>query len=255
MDFLDQLVFREPGTDVATALHDAQGVALDQRGQGGFQHAGEVLVDRVHLEDHDLVFQEQLLEDVERGNGRDVAGPQNQRDPALALFGRSVIGGGGVGREVLPGDAVLHPDLGADAGKQEPVPDAVGRDARGELAVGQCPQGDVLQERLAVHLRERFDQPVAGAHQGIGAGHPFLALQGGARNEALGAGALPGPVARHGDQGVLDRLEDGDALIDRGAGPPVLRTGEGVELRLQGVKIGLCVVTGHGRCSFGVLQR
>ena len=66
MQFLYQRMFCQIGTGRAVAFDDAHKVAVDQWLQGDVQIVGEVVVDRVHLQNDDLIFQKQLLEHIQR---------------------------------------------------------------------------------------------------------------------------------------------------------------------------------------------
>ena len=105
--------------DVAATGDDAQDSRLDEAGQGALPELHQVLVDRVGLQDHDAAVDDELMEDVLRGQGRHVARAQDDGD--AGVLERVPVRLGlrrAKGRLV---DARLHPDLGAVTGVEHAV--------------------------------------------------------------------------------------------------------------------------------------
>ena len=86
---------------------------------GGLQHGRKirqhVFVDRVELEDADLVFGQQLVQNVQWRNRRHIAGAQHQGDFSFAVGLGRVVSLCCVAGEVVGADPGLHPNLGANA--------------------------------------------------------------------------------------------------------------------------------------------
>ncbi len=119
VDLVDKGVIAEIASDIAAALDDAQGIQADQRTQRSLEIFGQVVVDRVHFQDHHLMLVEKLVEHIKGRDGRDIARAQNQRNLAAPPVCGGVIGRGSVVGQSIDGDARLHPDLGRDAGKED----------------------------------------------------------------------------------------------------------------------------------------
>ena len=128
VQLFNQRMFTGRRTNRAIALDDTQRVPVDQRLQRAFKERRQVVVHRVHLEQHNLVLDEDFLEGIQRRNGRDVARTKDQRDLALPLGDRHVVSRCSVLREVALGHTVLHPDLRRDARQQQVIPKTVRHD-------------------------------------------------------------------------------------------------------------------------------
>ncbi len=78
----DALVLREVGAHVAAAGDDAQDAEVDEGSECRLVCREQRVEGRVELEDDDAVVGDELVEDVERGDRGDVAGPEDEADPA-----------------------------------------------------------------------------------------------------------------------------------------------------------------------------
>ena len=124
---------------IHATTHDAQKAAVDQWFECGLQKFDQVVIDRIHLQNHDLVLIEQLVEHIQRRNGGDVAGTQHQGQLApLVLRVSRVVGGRRVGTQIGRGHAGFHPDIHRDTAEQQMVPDRMRQYPRHRLAVGRA---------------------------------------------------------------------------------------------------------------------
>ena len=160
------------------AAHNAQRVTVDQRFQRGLKVFRQIVVHRIHLQDNHLMFDKQLLKGIQRRDGGDVARTQHQRHLALPLPRRGVIGLCRVLRQVGRSHVGLHPDICRHTRQQQSVPDRMRHHTHRQLPVRRLPCRKRRQKRLALHLRQGLDQPVAGRHHRIRPRGPFLAHQG-----------------------------------------------------------------------------
>ena len=115
MNGLHQRVRAEVGAELGAPLDDPHKAQID----GGLQHGRKirqhVFVDRVELEDADLVFGQQLVQNVQWRNRRHIAGAQHQGDFSFAVGLGRVVSLCCVAGEVVGADPGLHPNLGANA--------------------------------------------------------------------------------------------------------------------------------------------
>ena len=79
MHVVDAFVRDEAAADVSATVHDAQESACDQRIESSLEVRSQPGVDRVHLQQADLAFDEHLREDIHRRDARDVARAEHQR--------------------------------------------------------------------------------------------------------------------------------------------------------------------------------
>ena len=114
------------------AVDDAQVAAVDQRAEGVLDQRAKIGVDGIGLEDHHLIFDEQLIEDVERADAGDIARAQHQRHLARMFAG--VDDRLGL-RQPFLRDARLHPDFGRQPAVKELVIGRLWEDLRRHLAV------------------------------------------------------------------------------------------------------------------------
>lgn len=80
MDGVHAVVRGEMAALRRTAVDEPQPAALDELGEGQLEVPPEVSVDRVHLRNHDLALDIQLVQDVQGGDGRDISRAQYQGD-------------------------------------------------------------------------------------------------------------------------------------------------------------------------------
>jgi hypothetical protein len=233
VDFVNHLMVAQKGADIRAAGYYAQGAKGDERPQGAFEKGDEIVVHRIHLQDDDLVLDEQFLKAIERRDRGDVSSPQHDGDSAAAVGGRRRIARSGIAGQVLLGDARLHPDIGGHPGHQQPVPDRVRHHPGGNLPVREFANWEALEELPAVHLRQSLQEEVAGAHQRIGAAEPFLAFKRRSRRYSFFARRRLRPGLGDRRQMVLDLREHRHALADRRARPGVFLKGEIGERRFQ----------------------
>ncbi len=215
VDFVHPVMGTQIPADPSPAVHDAQGIAVDQRLQNRAQERGQVIVHRVHLEDDDLVLRKRLLEHVQRCDRSDIASPENKRNSTLPRCGRDVISRGGVGGQRFLGHAGLHPDIGGDTGQKKLIPDPVRHDPHDKLTIGGPARFQTLEKGFPFHARKRLHQSVAGPHDRIGAGHPFLSGQWRPRRDQLAAGGGFRPAFGHIHQAILDLLQHRDPFGGR----------------------------------------
>lgn len=78
---VDLRMRRQVRADVGAAVDDGQEAVVDQRAEGLLEVRPAVGVDRVHLEDDDLVLDEQLVEKIHGRDARHVAGPEHRARP------------------------------------------------------------------------------------------------------------------------------------------------------------------------------
>lgn len=217
MDGVHAVVRGEMAALRRTAVDEPQPAALDELGEDQLEVRPEVGVDRVHLSDDDLALDIQLVQDVQGGDGRDIARAQHQGD-GRASGPPAVLAGGPV-PHLLRAGARAHPHLGGEPVEQQGVPAGSGEDvdpgaavplvhgsrvdrilARGDPAQHVQVGADVLGER------PRGVGPVLGRPRGVGA----VALGAGS-----GRGRLRGAVGDSRQQPLQQR----DPLGDRGRGP------------------------------------
>lgn len=199
------------------AVDEPQPAALGELGEDPLELGPQIGVDRVHLGDDDLTLGVQLVQNVDGGQGGDVARAEHQCHPgrlrtAAVLSGRPLA-------HLLGCGARPHPDLGRVATEQQPVPAGGGEDVhpgtaavfvdrpRGQrvLTDGEPPQ-DVQAGTDVLGQRPRAARPVLRGPGGVGA----VPLGMGA-----GRGQLGGSVAdaRH------QPLQQADPLGERCRGP------------------------------------
>ena len=109
-------------------VDDPQHAGPDQRRESRRLDVVQVGHDGVHLEDHHLELHEQLVEHVERADGRGVAAAEHQAD---APGRRIQVGRGHRGRQRLGRDRAVHPDVCAGFDVRRAINKVRGRDSRG----------------------------------------------------------------------------------------------------------------------------
>ena len=175
------------------ALHDPQEAVADQRAQARLQDRCQEGLGRVHLQEHDPVGHEQLVDRIERRNRGDVARAQDQAHAAVIGL---AIGDRLRQPQLLPGDARLHPDLAADARIGEPI-EPIDRHHPGrDPAVGE--RRDTTRDaRHAApgDAAQRSAQHAQLAKRDVRPGHRLLRRFFG--TEPLGLGDCRAPLIRH----------------------------------------------------------
>ena len=89
MERADLRVLRGVATDLGAAAHHREDALVDERSQRLFEDRPERLVDRVHLEEDDLVLDEELVEYIHRRDRRHVPAAEHETHAALGLPSRS----------------------------------------------------------------------------------------------------------------------------------------------------------------------
>lgn len=198
----------------AAAADDLDEVAVDHRLEDGAEDREEGIGDGVELEHDGAVAGVQLVQHVERGDGEDVAGAQDQRhavgpprrplaEPCIAV-------------QPLLGDARLRPDLGVESVEQEPVEGAVGQHPDGEPTTGRLTDVVAREDRGAVgQALQCLLQRLGVADQGVGAADPFLAHERRRRIELLDPRSDANPLRRV-RVGGLHHLEQHVAALGKG---------------------------------------
>ncbi len=146
VDGVDGVVVDEVGADVDSSVDDAQVAGIDEGGQRLLEDRPQVLVDRVHLEEHDRVLGDELVQGIHRRNRGDVAGAEDHHHRPVPGCPR-LVGGGHVLPQVVGIDPGLHPHVRPDAREQQAVP-AIG----GEHPGGGDPVGTHLHLAGDLHL-------------------------------------------------------------------------------------------------------
>ena len=88
VDGLHRVMMGQVLTHIGAAVDEGEVAVPDQRGEDVFEDRPEVVVDRVHLADHDLAGVDHAVQDVQRDDGRDVLGAEHERQGALGLAWR-----------------------------------------------------------------------------------------------------------------------------------------------------------------------
>ncbi|MET7442408.1 hypothetical protein [Streptomyces sp. NPDC005568] len=197
VDAADAFVTGEIGALRRAAVHEADPVAGDEVGEDVLEVRAQVGVDGVHLGDDDLAVHVELVQDVERGDGGDVARSQHQchtraSGPAPVLPGRALA-------YLLGAGAQGSPDLGGEAVEQQPVPSGGRKDVDHSAAVPLV-HGPGVQGGTAGGYAPQDMQIGPGVlRQGPGPAHPVLGGPRGGRAVALGLGAGRGHAVGGGD--------------------------------------------------------
>lgn len=141
------------------------------------------------------------------------------------------------GGQRLGGDSGLHPDVGGDSGVEDAVPDVVGEDSGGDLAVGSRAHGaGDARPAVSGNVFESEAEEAEVAQHEVGADEGLLSLPV-LRIEPFGFDAGGGPAVGdgqevagdlleeidpfprcHGGPGFLAFLESGDRLVEGGIG-------------------------------------
>ena len=112
------------------AVNDREPARVHERSERLREDGAERLVDRVHLEEDDLVFDEEPVECIHRGDRRHVSAAE---DEAHAAF---FAARAAVNRALGRGLAARDPDVRADAHEHEPLERRRRKHARDGSAVG-----------------------------------------------------------------------------------------------------------------------
>ena len=235
VDLVDLGVPAEVGAHLGAAVDHPEEAALDQRRERLLDERTQVDVDRVRLEQHDLVLDEQLVERVHRADRGDVAGAEHQRD--LPLADRRVIGHGLRLREDPGrGHPRLHPDVGGDPGVEGAVIEIEREDPRHHLAVraGSHRAGDA-RPAVGLDVEQRLAQQPQVAQDEVGPDHRLFPRAGLAGSQPLGLGAERRPALRHGEEPAAEIAEDRLPFLERDLGPGSLAL---LERRHRGVHLG-----------------
>ena len=202
-------------------------------------------VDRVHLGDDDLALDVELVEDVERCDGGDVARAENQGHGGAA--GAATVLAGGPLPCLLRGDAGAQPHLGVEPVEEQCVPARAGEDvdqgAAAALVHGLGRHRVLAGREAAQHVQVGADV----LRQGPRAGGPVLGGPGRIGGVALGC------RARRGERGGVRRRREASSVpAGRSARPAmvavqisafVAQFGDGAVQRVA-VEVG-CGVRGH----------
>ena len=104
VDGLHRIMTGQVLADITAAVDEGQVPVAHQRGEDVLEDRPEVLVDRVHLADHDLTAVDHAVEDVQRHDRRDVPGSQHQGQFTIGIV--APVEAGHVLAQVLLGHAV-----------------------------------------------------------------------------------------------------------------------------------------------------
>ena len=169
-------VAHQVAADIGRAGDDLQHAEVDQRREDVLVDGQHRVHDRVEFQRDDPVVRVQLVQHVERGDGRDVAGTQHRANPLGA--GRISLRHARVSTHRLRGDTRLHPDLGGEAVQQQPVVDVVRQHLHRDTAAG-CRSHPVAVDRAGAVLqcRKTARQRAEPGQHRPGTGDPFLADQ------------------------------------------------------------------------------
>src|SRR5439155_25324183 len=103
---------RRMRADLRAALDDGEPAAIDERTERIGEHRPERLVDGIHLEEDDLVLDEELVEYIHRRDRRHVAAAEDEAHAALGLLLA-------IDRALRRRLAFLDPDVCRDAHEEE----------------------------------------------------------------------------------------------------------------------------------------
>src|SRR5579883_2827930 len=117
MDFINASMIAEIGAFGGSAVDDAQEARLDERFERLFDDGADVGIDWITLENHHLIFHQQLRENIGWPNAGDVSSTQDQRDLARMLL---ILIDRGLGfGQFLCCYARFHPDFSPHAAEEE----------------------------------------------------------------------------------------------------------------------------------------
>ncbi|PRQ09832.1 hypothetical protein ENSA7_04430 [Enhygromyxa salina] len=229
VDRVDLGVLAQVLAHLDPAVDHPHEAGVDQRLERALDVRAVDLVDRVHLEQHHLVIDEQLVQHVGRAQEDLVARAHDQRDLAgpgltagLAPVDPALLGQG-------PG---LEPQVDVPPGEQRLVEQGLREHAndpliavwRGAAALGHGRRRGVVLERVD-------EVPDAARHRQE-SGEPLLALGVGARRDALERAGARDPGVGLGLERDHHLAQQLDARLDPG-GHPAIRAG--AQLRDRGV--------------------
>ncbi|WP_307218321.1 hypothetical protein [Microbacterium sp. SORGH_AS_0888] len=247
----ERVVRREIRADLAAAADDPHEAGLDQRCERASEDGHEGVLRRVDLEQRHPVAGQQLVEDVEHGDGADVAGAEHEADVGL-VRGTQLTQARRADR-VGGRDPRAQPDLAGEARQQQPIrrrrrihvgTDAVARSRVDPYAVeGARPAGEGAK---------RAQVAVESAEHGVGSAQPLLAAQGVAHVEALGGRRRIHPVVDVRGDGRAHALQQRDPLAERDPRPHPCAAAERLDLALD--PVGVRRLGGHGRAHGGLLR-
>ena len=144
----------------------------------GLQEFDQVLIDRVHFQNDDLVLIEELVKHIQRRDGGHVTGTQYQSHFALLVQRTGwVVGGGCTGCQVGGCDTRFHPDIDRNPTQQQVVILGMRQNPRNHLTVCQLAHRHMVQMVLVRHLRKSEHHLVAITHDGVGPRQPLLTDQ------------------------------------------------------------------------------
>ncbi len=176
-------VVREVPALSRVAVDHADQPGADERRERRLVDRGEVRHHGVHLEHDDLELHEQLVEHVERPDRRGVAGAEHE---AHTRRRRGPVGRRHRARQLVRGQAAVHPHVGGRADVREPVREVDRHDAGDDAAVGQAarPAGD---PRVPVtrDVADRVAHQAGAADEDVRPDDRLLGQFGGARVEPL----------------------------------------------------------------------
>ncbi len=216
--------------DLDAAVADLEVALVDERAERVLDDGAEGLVHRVHLEDADLVVDDELVEHVHGGDGALVAGAEDDADAALAgLAGGLLTVDAPLGGPL----AGLDPDVAGHAGEERLVDEVLREDAGHPLAVGATVRGGELG--LAVGL-ERLGEEAEVAHRGQRAAEVFLAVAVATDGITLDARRELCPAIGDLERGLHATPEEGGAGLRRERDPLFAVARDSFELALHFVE-------------------
>jgi hypothetical protein len=118
---VDTAVPGEVGTDGGVAVDDPDHAGLDQGREGRAVHPEQAGERRVELHERGAVVGDELVERVQRRDGRHVAGAEHQ--PDAAVLAHSAGPQARLGAHLPLRDARRHPHLSLEAVEQDPLLD------------------------------------------------------------------------------------------------------------------------------------
>ena len=82
---VNEIMLGQVLADLAPAVSEPHKAVADEFGSDVLKNRSQVVVDGVHLDDHNLALDEHLREDIEQGDRRDVSRSEDYPNGALRL--------------------------------------------------------------------------------------------------------------------------------------------------------------------------
>ena len=133
VNFGDPIMLAEILTDIGAAVSNLDETIIDQGLEGTLDEGTEVVIDRIHLQQNDLSFNEEFMHHIQWANAGHVSCAENQGDPALGR--RIAIELSDVVHQICLRDFWLLPDLRRETTEQETVSEVGWEDLGYDLSI------------------------------------------------------------------------------------------------------------------------